>query len=1737
MVKLKDKRQKREDYRAALRQNGVTELPRKKFYRQRAHANPFSDHKLIYPPNPDLMDWSSMYPDHVEEDGPADEKLIKDIEVADIGCGFGGLLIALAPVMPDTLILGLEIRVSVTQFVEDRIKALRTQNAETKQYRNITVLRANTMKFMPNFFKKGQLSKIFICFPDPHFKARKHKQRIVSTTLNSEYAYVLRPGGIVYTITDVPDLHEWMVGHFDAHPLFERVSQEEQEADPCVAIMRTETEEGKKVERHSGQKYVALYRRLEDPLTNNAATTAVTCPPWIMALQGRDIALAGVACFIAWGYAVNWFPTLRWAGYAFIAGMVLTIALLAALLLLTSRGSWSRQARSTRRPKGAWRTEVSALRQRQAYVKTSLCPESPKLLGYIIRDFVQNPVFTDEVDKIIRCALLRIRNRLAEIDLAEVLTTRLVPIMTAHFHDFYDAERSIRGRKLNRSVTETEELDLAIALAFSDTKTTILLNSRPVSTIIREITSCAVMFPVMQIYGRIRKLRAALDQHASPAPKASKPTSFPRLTPADSERKFEKFVRAIRKTNNLEVASQLKKDSQQESVDQMGKKLLDQKVQHLAAGGDRRALAQATGFAPPSASKLENPSALSYFMEYMDRQDLMPLVQFWLVDDGPEGEQLPLQLPPWTDSDRLDLAQIEAAYLSKPELKVPESAGKGATPEQYYRARRAILRAQSAVLEEMRKSDLFYKALASEEASTILTLPMATVPNSSSSGGQSSSTRAQSLTRASSYQPTRPSPVSRLAPRLYAGGGASTRRAGSASDLRAMNVNGSNNGGIDSLAPAASRRSIDEDAAATPLFDDDDVGDDGLADSVQSLDQDMGGGAPPVPDTHVVQAMEEALNNIMEDSQPPTAEDLRQSLFGNMGNGDASSSIFSSPELGFLGKRVSIDAPRSARGSVDLPRSGRTSLDVDPEKPSLASLGLVSAASRIGVFVDDDLFGDEERFLPDERDDSDDERNDEDVDAVHEAAPGDLGLAEAITVLTNDIDRLVAQDAVVDSLLRKAELTNNTAELRILRKSKASLGREIRRKELQRQQYVIQESDNSLYGRSTIKIKGIQVGKEEDGKEYAIYAIEVSRNAGEKMPAATWVIQRRYSEFLDLHQKLRSRYPSVRNLDFPRRRMVMKLQSDFLQKRRVALEKYLSELLLLPDVCRSRDLRAFLSQSVIGGQQGGSGNQDPLDREDKKDMITRLYDSVADGMEDILGSIPVLDQLSLAGQNLIAAATSQLNTMPMPLTVDEDAAGNGLSVAEAEAELKAFDSTANSNKPGEQLVGGEPFVKPICDIFLEVFELNRGNNWLRGRAVVVVLHQLLGGTIERKLRDNVRMLVQEDALLKHIGLLRDAMWPSGQQQRNRVPRTAAQKAKTRTEASLMLATLVPDLAGSVVGRLNAQAASRRIFATLNNSRLNAHLAFTFLDEVIDILFGEETSTKADVEAHFAKHGTGEITEIKLMNGFGFIEYKDAMDARDVVPDGSDFMGERLTVQFARGTRNREGGAFNNERNSAPRPRRTPHRMQITGLPNDTSWQDLKDFARQSGLDVVYSETGRNGNGEGFVEFETAGDLRTAVEKLDNREFKGQRVVCVANTQPDIPRGDRARSRSPRRPHMPPVDDYDRRGPPRAWSPRRGEGYREAYRDRSPPPRRDYYEDRRGGYRSPPRRVPADDYVAPRGGRYDDPYRPPRDYPPDPYMNGRAPYDRRPPPPDFPPRDGGYPRPDYPQPRDWDRTRY
>lgn len=95
----------------------------------------------------------------------------------------------------------MEIRVKVSDYVMDRIDALRKLHLD--QYKNVACIRTNAMKYLVNYFEKGQLSKIFFLYPDPHFKKAKHKWRIINPALLSEYAYVLKSSVSIKFLTTV----------------------------------------------------------------------------------------------------------------------------------------------------------------------------------------------------------------------------------------------------------------------------------------------------------------------------------------------------------------------------------------------------------------------------------------------------------------------------------------------------------------------------------------------------------------------------------------------------------------------------------------------------------------------------------------------------------------------------------------------------------------------------------------------------------------------------------------------------------------------------------------------------------------------------------------------------------------------------------------------------------------------------------------------------------------------------------------------------------------------------------------------------------------------------------------------------------------------------------------------------------------------------------------------------------------------------------------------------------------------------------------------------------------------------------------------------------------------------------------------------------------------------------------------------------------------------------------------
>lgn len=252
-------------------EKGKSRHPRKRMYRARAHSNPLNDNLFDVPACPSEVDWSEHFPERVRASQDASTSGHQEqqqeqplVRFADIGCGFGGLLVKLAPLYPDTLMLGMELRDKVAEYVKQRILALR-RDGTGGIYQNISVLRTNAMKFLPNYFAKGQLTKMFFLFPDPHFKQANFRRRIINTSLITEYAYLLAPGGWIYTITDVPELGTWMREKLAAHPMFDPVSEEELAADPAAQLLTQASEEGQKVARNEGNTYRAVFRRREAP--------------------------------------------------------------------------------------------------------------------------------------------------------------------------------------------------------------------------------------------------------------------------------------------------------------------------------------------------------------------------------------------------------------------------------------------------------------------------------------------------------------------------------------------------------------------------------------------------------------------------------------------------------------------------------------------------------------------------------------------------------------------------------------------------------------------------------------------------------------------------------------------------------------------------------------------------------------------------------------------------------------------------------------------------------------------------------------------------------------------------------------------------------------------------------------------------------------------------------------------------------------------------------------------------------------------------------------------------------------------------------------------------------------------------------------------------------------------------------------------------------------------------------
>ncbi|KAG8712140.1 hypothetical protein FRC11_000952 [Ceratobasidium sp. 423] len=225
----------------------------------------------------------------------------------------------------------------------------------------------------------------------------------------------------------------------------------------------------------------------------------------------------------------------------------------------------------------------------------------------------------------------------------------------------------------------------------------------------------------------------------------------------------------------------------------------------------------------------------------------------------------------------------------------------------------------------------------------------------------------------------------------------------------------------------------------------------------------------------------------------------------------------------------------------------------------------------------------------------------------------------------------------------------------------------------------------------------------------------------------------------------------------------------------------------------------------------------------------------------------------------------------------------------------------------------------------------------------------------------------------------------------------------------------------------------------------------------------------DVQKFF--DGYGKIIDCRVMSGFGFVEFENSRDAEEIVANfnGKTFLGQNIIVEFAKENRRRDNY---DDRGPPVRSRRPAgFRVLVTGLSRDTSWQDLKDFAREAGS-VSFADVDRDSPNTGIIEYVSQSDAENAVRTLDGRDLRGAPVRVAADERVgggssggrdrdrDRDHYRRDRSRSPRR-------DYDRRD-------YRDREYRDDRRDHRDD-RRDHredrrdYRDRRDDHRRSPRR--------------------------------------------------------------------
>lgn len=119
---------------------------------------------------------------------------------AELGCGYGEYVMALARRFPECNYIGVDVKGTRLW------KGATTMLNEGR--RNAAFIRT-LIEWIDRYIGQGELSEIWITFPDPQPRPAKAMKRLTSLRYLEIYQKLLKPGGSVHFKTDNQGLFEW----------------------------------------------------------------------------------------------------------------------------------------------------------------------------------------------------------------------------------------------------------------------------------------------------------------------------------------------------------------------------------------------------------------------------------------------------------------------------------------------------------------------------------------------------------------------------------------------------------------------------------------------------------------------------------------------------------------------------------------------------------------------------------------------------------------------------------------------------------------------------------------------------------------------------------------------------------------------------------------------------------------------------------------------------------------------------------------------------------------------------------------------------------------------------------------------------------------------------------------------------------------------------------------------------------------------------------------------------------------------------------------------------------------------------------------------------------------------------------------------------------------------------------------------------------------------------------------